>query len=135
MECVTFCALLVPVVSSVLPAQELPPIIDMHLHALAADDQGPPPVAICTPINPFPAWDPAESYGATFMRMLNNPACRDPITMRRASSVSASRRSRDTSGGSLPWEPAAVEMQVVRLDHAGTYACFIQGGPPCWHSA
>jgi hypothetical protein len=79
MECVTFCALLVPVVSSVLPAQELPPIIDMHLHALAADDQGPPPVAICTPINPFPAWDPAESYGATFMRMLKHPACRDPV--------------------------------------------------------
>lgn len=68
----------------VLPAasfatQETPPIIDMHLHALAADHQGPPPVAICSPIDPFPAWDPAEPYGKTFMGMLKDPPCDDPI--------------------------------------------------------
>lgn len=60
-------------------AQERRPIIDMHLHALAADDQGPPPVGICTPIEPFPAWDPAEPYGATFMTMLKQPPCDDPV--------------------------------------------------------
>ena len=58
------------------------PVIDMHLHALAADDQGPPPIAICTPIDPFPAWDPAQPYGATFMAMLKE-----------ASSITAMERS------------------------------------------
>jgi predicted TIM-barrel fold metal-dependent hydrolase len=42
------------------PAEERLPIIDMHLHASPADDQGPPPLAMCTPIDPFPAWDPAS---------------------------------------------------------------------------
>ena len=51
----------------------------MHLHALAANDQGPPPVAMCTPIDPFPAWDPKQSYGAEIMDMLKKPACDDPV--------------------------------------------------------
>ena len=34
-----------------------PPIIDVHLHALGAGDQGPPPVAICAPYDPFPDRD------------------------------------------------------------------------------
>jgi uncharacterized protein len=55
------------------------PVIDVHLHALAADAQGPPPVGMCTPIDPLPAWDPAEPYGATFMRMLKEPPCPDPV--------------------------------------------------------
>jgi hypothetical protein len=64
----------------VLPAQAQPrpPIIDVHLHALAADSQGPPPLAMCTPLD-FPAWDPAQPYGATFMAMLKQPACKDPV--------------------------------------------------------
>ena len=61
-----------------LSAQTRLPIIDMHLHALAANAQGPPPVAVCTPIDPFPAWDPAQPYGATFMAMLKKPPCADP---------------------------------------------------------
>ena len=28
------------------------PVIDMHLHAMAADDQGPPPLGMCTPFGP-----------------------------------------------------------------------------------
>lgn len=59
--------------------QERPPILDMHLHALAADHQGPPPLGMCTPIPEFPAWDPASPYGPTFMAMLKNPACDDPV--------------------------------------------------------
>ena len=55
------------------------PIIDMHMHALAADQQGPPPLAMCTPIPEFPAWDPAKPYGATFMAMMKNPPCDDPV--------------------------------------------------------
>jgi hypothetical protein len=34
-------------------AQE--PIIDMHLHALPIDFQGPPPQTICAPFSSFPA--------------------------------------------------------------------------------
>ena len=60
-------------------AQKRQPVIDMHLHALPADHQGPPPVAICTPIDPFPAWDPAQPYGATYMAMLKHPPCDDPV--------------------------------------------------------
>lgn len=55
------------------------PIIDVHLHALPADHQGPPPVAICTPIDPFPAWDPARPFGEAFMAMLKQPPCSDPV--------------------------------------------------------
>ena len=60
-------------------AQERLPIIDVHLHAHPADGQGPPPVAICTPIDPFPTWDPAAPYGETFMGMLKDPPCDDPV--------------------------------------------------------
>ena len=60
-------------------AQERLPIIDMHLHALAADDQGPPPVAICTPISRFPAWDPVQPYPAAFLAFIQKPECADPV--------------------------------------------------------
>ena len=60
-------------------AQTPAPVLDMHLHALAADDQGPPPLAMCTPIAEFPAWDPATPYGQTFMGLMKSPPCRDPI--------------------------------------------------------
>ncbi|KPK56582.1 MAG: hypothetical protein AMS22_00625 [Thiotrichales bacterium SG8_50] len=59
-------------------AQERPPIIDVHLHALPVDHQGPPPVAMCTPISP-PVWDQTEPYGQVFMAMLKNPTCEDPV--------------------------------------------------------
>ena len=62
-----------------LYSQQKLPIIDMHLHASAADSQGPPPVAMCTPIYPMPAWDPSEPYGEAFMRLLKNPPCEDPV--------------------------------------------------------
>ena len=74
MPSVLLLLLLVPV-----SAQQQLPIIDMHLHALAADAQGPPPVGICTPIDPFPAWDPTGPYSATFMAMLKQPPCDDPV--------------------------------------------------------
>ena len=59
-------------------AQERPPIIDVHLHALPVDHQGPPPVAMCTPISP-PVWDQTKPYGQVFMAMLKNPTCEDPV--------------------------------------------------------
>lgn len=72
-------ALLLTLLTPKVYAQKGLPIIDMHLHALPADHQGPPPVAICTPINPFPAWDPAQPYGTVFMAMLKQPSCEDPV--------------------------------------------------------
>lgn len=60
-------------------AQERLPILDVHLHAIRADELGPPPLAMCTPIEPFPAWDPARPYQETFMAMSKQPACDDPV--------------------------------------------------------
>ena len=60
-------------------AQERLPVIDMHLHAMAADGQGPPPLGMCTPIYPFPAWDPKEPYISTFMGIFKEPSCDDPV--------------------------------------------------------
>jgi uncharacterized protein len=61
-----------------LHAQDRLPIIDMHLHALAADAQGPPPLAMCTPMQ-FPVWDPDQSYAETFLAIQKNPHCPDPV--------------------------------------------------------
>jgi predicted TIM-barrel fold metal-dependent hydrolase len=72
---VALCALL----GSVMRSQAREPIIDMHMHALAANAQGPPPMGMCTPINPMPAWDPIAPYPQTFVGMAKKPPCRDPI--------------------------------------------------------
>lgn len=70
--------LLICLLSLAANGQERLPIIDVHMHALHADDQGPPPVAMCTPM-PAPVWDPAIPYGEVFMGMLKNPPCNDPV--------------------------------------------------------
>lgn len=78
MRTATLCLLLAlsPVSAA---AQDRLPVLDMHLHAFTADQQGPPPLAMCTPIPEFPAWDPAAPYGPTFLAMLKNPPCDDPV--------------------------------------------------------
>jgi uncharacterized protein len=70
----TFATLLIP-----LAAQQREPIIDMHMHALSADAQGPPPLGMCAPFPEYPAWDPARPYGDLFMAKFKTPACADPI--------------------------------------------------------
>lgn len=81
-------ASITPALASASPAQEgeatfeavaPPPILDVHLHAVAADSQGPPPLAMCTPMFPLPAWDPASPFGESFLAMLREPTCDDPI--------------------------------------------------------
>jgi predicted TIM-barrel fold metal-dependent hydrolase len=62
-----------------IAAQQREPIIDVHMHAFAADAQGPPPLAMCTPFPEYPAWDPARTYGDVFLAKLKKPACADPI--------------------------------------------------------
>ena len=55
------------------------PIIDMHLHAMHADELGPPPVYICAPNPAWPVRDTAmsgEDYGATFVK---TPPCPSPL--------------------------------------------------------
>lgn len=77
MKIIAACLLLFMTVPS-LYAQERLPIIDMHLHAMAADAQGPPPLAMCTPME-FPAWDPNRPYAETFMSIQKTPQCSDPV--------------------------------------------------------
>lgn len=76
----TLATVAVPVVL-LMPAaaQQREPIIDVHMHALAADAQGPPPLAMCTPFPEYAAWDPAAPYRDLFMAKLKTPACADPI--------------------------------------------------------
>ena len=71
-------AFLILVFGSLTWAQAPAPIIDMHLHALPADHQGPPPLAMCTPMQ-MPYWDPQEPYAQTFMDLYKNPHCDDPV--------------------------------------------------------
>jgi len=71
-------AFLLCFLSCAVSGQERLPIIDVHLHALPVDDQGPPPVAMCTPF-PLPVWDQTMPYGQVFMAMLKNPPCDDPV--------------------------------------------------------
>lgn len=54
-----------------LSAQTRPlPIIDMHLHALHADDQGPPPISVGAPFRDLGIHDPANDYRKVFMTAL-----------------------------------------------------------------
>ena len=71
------CLLLCLTVQS-LYAQEQLPIIDMHMHAMPADAQGPPPLAMCTPMQ-FPVWDQNRSYAEVFLSMQKAPECPDPV--------------------------------------------------------
>ncbi len=61
-------------------AQNAPaPIIDMHLHALHATDQGPPPVSLCSPPTGYPPADPAVGWTTMFMSQLKNAPCDNPL--------------------------------------------------------
>jgi predicted TIM-barrel fold metal-dependent hydrolase len=59
-------------------AQDPPPIIDVHLHALPADAQGPPPLAMCIP-QPMPPVTTGSEWAAAFMAAHKDPRCDDPI--------------------------------------------------------
>jgi predicted TIM-barrel fold metal-dependent hydrolase len=74
-------AVIPAIVTLLIPiaAQQRDPIIDVHMHALAADAQGPPPLAMCSPTPEYPAWDPRTPYGEAFIAKLKKPACADPI--------------------------------------------------------
>lgn len=62
-----------------VPAAARSPIIDMHMHASAADEQGPPPLALCTPIDPMPVWNQRQPYPEFLIGYFKHPPCKDPI--------------------------------------------------------
>jgi predicted TIM-barrel fold metal-dependent hydrolase len=61
------------------PAAAREPILDVHLHASAADEQGPPPLAMCTPIDPMPTWDQTKPWAEALTDFFKHPTCKDPI--------------------------------------------------------
>ena len=72
-------ALLLVGCATVPQAVTTPPVIDVHVHALPADSQGPPPLGMCTPVDRMPAWDPSTPYPVTFLALFKNPPCTDPV--------------------------------------------------------
>ena len=56
-------------------AQKKLPIIDVHLHALKAEDQGPPPVPFCLPVTDLPLVDPSKPYGPQIFSGFNRKDC------------------------------------------------------------
>ena len=60
-------------------SQVPPPVIDVHLHSLAANSQGPPPLALCLPTTTLGAAGSGSSWGAQMLSANRNPACADPI--------------------------------------------------------
>jgi predicted TIM-barrel fold metal-dependent hydrolase len=55
-----------------------PPVIDVHLHALPYTSQGPPPMAMCTPMT-MPVWNQRIPYADAFIAHMKNPDCDDPV--------------------------------------------------------
>lgn len=73
------CLLLATLPAHSIAEDHKPPIIDMHLHALPIDFQGPPPQTICAPFSAFPAWDPSTPYPALFANLGDQAGCENPV--------------------------------------------------------
>lgn len=70
--------LLVILLTLVAPLQARPlPVIDMHLHASVADENGPPPLGLCVPMLPY--LSPLDPGREDFSPASRNPPCSDPI--------------------------------------------------------
>ena len=59
-------------------AEDVLPVIDVHMHADPFASQGPPPLAMCTPMT-MPVWDQQAPYAETFFGGMKNPQCDDPV--------------------------------------------------------
>ncbi len=59
-----------------LPA---PPIIDVHLHAQRATDQGPPPLGLCLPIEAWPVVETGTAWPEAFLALHKDPPCPAPV--------------------------------------------------------
>jgi predicted TIM-barrel fold metal-dependent hydrolase len=60
-------------------AQQAQPIIDMHLHAVGAASQGPPPLALCLPVTTFGSTNTGAAWGPALLAGYKNPSCSNPI--------------------------------------------------------
>ena len=65
--------------ASLAAAQKPLPIIDMHLHAMNVDANGPVPTAIGRGNPSWPDYDPEKSWLETFMHFMKNPYGDNPI--------------------------------------------------------
>jgi uncharacterized protein len=122
-----FVAAAVPFVLS-LHAQSAPsPIIDMHMHALEADAQGPPPMGMCpAEIAGFPAVAPGRPWPDVFMEHFKKPPCAKPIwspttareLMDRTFAVMKRRNVYGVTSGSLTeqWKQASPERIIASLE-------------------
>lgn len=98
-----------------LAAQELPPpILDVHLHALRATDQGPPPLGFCMADAEWSGILTGSATGASFLRAMKSPDCPDPVwspetdeeLMERTLAVMERRRCTSASASSATGSPA-----------------------------
>jgi predicted TIM-barrel fold metal-dependent hydrolase len=55
------------------------PIIDVHLHAVPVDSEGPPPLFICAPYDYWPAWDTRIDHGDYEASVDQHPPCAHPL--------------------------------------------------------
>ena len=55
------------------------PVLDMHLHANAADSQGPPPLGVCLGLSGLPPWDQRGVWADQFIAWTKKPTCANPI--------------------------------------------------------
>ena len=51
----------------------------MHLHANAANSQGPPPLGICLGLTGLPVWDQRGAWAEQFLAWMKKPTCSNPI--------------------------------------------------------
>ncbi len=76
-----FLPLLLAALALAASAQDRPlPVLDMHLHAVPADDNGPPPLALCIPMTAYsPPLDPRTDWTAAAIASFVDPPCEAPI--------------------------------------------------------
>ena len=66
-------------VTASLTQAEVAPVIDMHFHAMAYDEEGPPPSFVCAPYDNWPIRDPGKSIGDYMKDFTVDPPCRNRI--------------------------------------------------------
>jgi predicted TIM-barrel fold metal-dependent hydrolase len=74
-------AILMVLVTSPASAHKPLPVVDMHLHASAANQNGPPPLGLCVPLLEYVdhVRDPARPWGDIFLEWQKKPPCPDPV--------------------------------------------------------
>ena len=110
-----------------------PPIIDVHLHAAGAADQGPPPIALCMPFTTWPLWDQRQPYTTVFGAELKNPRCPDPVWSPATDSALMAQTldvlERRNIFALVSGDPALVAKWKAAAPHRLTPSLFVSGTP------